>query len=168
MPMSLNKPSLLSVLLVVACVALFALPAAAELGGVMFVSGARQGNFKGSPKGNGREGMRILEVRTQVASPSGRASGKRQHKPITVVKEVDAASPKLTQALQRREVLQVTIEFNPAGRTPEKMELTNAVIVNIHTVRQGAKEAEEIELEYQKIEWTFTGGKKTLSDDWHQ
>lgn len=170
--MYFNKLRLSLAPFLVACVLLPALPATAELGGIMIVTSARQGEINGPAKLNGKEGIPILSVSTATApsrdTPTGLASGRRQQRPVTIVKEIDAASPKLMQALKTHELLQVMIEFHPQAKSPERLNLTNATVANFRTVKQGNKEVEEIELIYEKIEWTFAGGKKTVSDDWHQ
>jgi type VI secretion system secreted protein Hcp len=166
--MSFNRPLVRFLLLVATLVLLVALPATAQPGGVMFVTGAKQGAFKGGA----REGIRVIEVMHSVTSPrdpqSGLASrsGKRQWKPITIVKEVDAASPKLFRALQTNELLQVELEFNAAGKAPKTVNLGEARIVSIRKARQGAREVEHIQFVYQKIEVTFRDGRKSYADDW--
>jgi|SRR5215472_1182106 len=166
--MSFNRPSVRFLLLTATFVLLVALPAIAQPGGVMFVTGAKQGAFKGGA----REGIRVIEVMHSIISPrdpqTGLASrsGKRQWKPITIVKELDAASPKLFRALQSNEILQVELEFNPAGKAPKTINLTDARILKIRKARQGAREVEQIDFVYQKIEVTFRDGRKSFTDDW--
>jgi type VI secretion system secreted protein Hcp len=168
--MSFNRPFVPPALLVATCVLLAGMPAAAATGGVMFVTGARQGAFKGDARISGKQGIPVIEIIHSVTSPrdpqSGQASGKRQWKPITIVKEVDSASPKFFRALQTREVLHVEREFNAAGKAPKIVNLSDARIVNIRKARQGGKEVEQIEIIYQKIELTFPDGKKAYTDDW--
>jgi type VI secretion system secreted protein Hcp len=168
--MRFNRPLVPSVLLVATCVLLVSLPAFAATGGVMFVTGARQGAFKGEARISGQQGIPVIEIIHSVTSPrdaqSGQASGKRQWKPITIVKEVDSASPKFFRALQTKEVLQVKLEFNAAGKAPKTVNLSDARIVNIRKARQRGREVEQIEIIYQKIELTFPGGKKAYTDDW--
>lgn len=42
---------------------------------------------------------------------SGQATGRRQHKPLTVVKPLDKASPMLFQALVQNQEIEATLEF---------------------------------------------------------
>lgn len=173
-----SKTSVRSVLLASACILLLVLPAMAALDGFIFVQGARQGAFKGSLKRNGREASRVIEVNSSIEAPrdphTGLASGKRQHKPIVIVKEVDAASPQYFRALTNHEELsEVVIEFNLRGKSPEKLTLKNAMITGIQkrpnrAGKNQGHETEEITFTYREIEWTWTGGKKTFSDDWKQ
>ena len=87
--------------------------------------GTKQGSIKGTSKVKGHEGWLDIEsvevnglalneendaaLRRDVAS--GHPSGKRQHKTITIVREVDAASPKLWSALVNNETFKsITVE----------------------------------------------------------
>jgi type VI secretion system secreted protein Hcp len=190
--MSFKRLSVVSTLVVGASFLLAAVPARAQNGGVMFVTSA---NAKGNATITEKQGSRVIEVKTIVSprdqqsgltpgkresvSPrdpqsglptgqrqSGLPAGKRQWKPITIVKEIDSASPKLFQAFKQNEFLQVKVEFNPNGKTPKTIELQGASIANLHNVRQGNREVEEVELTYQKIEVTYSNGKKSYADDW--
>jgi type VI secretion system secreted protein Hcp len=180
-------------MLVAASFLLVTLPARAQNGGVMFVTSA---NPKGNATITEKQGSRVIEVKHSIVSPrdqqsgltpgkrqnvsprdpqsglptgqrqSGLASGKRIWKPITIVKEADAASPKLFQALRQNELLEVRLEFNPGGKTPKTIELQGATIANLQKVRQGNKDVEEIEFKYEKIVVTQQDGKKSYADDW--
>ena len=188
--MGFKRLSLPSMLLLAASFVL-ALPAGAQLGGVMYVTSA---NNKGNATITGKEGSRVLDVRhsTSIVSPRdpqsglptgqrqresglptgqrqrepGVASGKRIWKPVTIVKEIDSTSPKLLQALRQNEVLEVKLEFTPGGKAPKAISLQGATITNLQRVRQGGKDVEEIEFRYEKIEITHQNGQKSYSDDW--
>jgi type VI protein secretion system component Hcp len=78
----------------------------------------KQGKITGSSsKGHG--GVRNLEgmlchsfnysIESQIDLGKDQATGKRQHKPIVIVKEVDESSPLLFQALCTNEVLQSAV-----------------------------------------------------------
>jgi type VI secretion system secreted protein Hcp len=142
-----------------------------------------------APKGNesitGKGGSRVIEVKhsNSIVSPrdpqsglptgkrqreSGVASGKRIWKPITIVKEIDSASPKFWQALRQNDVLQVKLEFDPNAKTPKTIELQGATIADLRSRRQGAKEVEEIDFRYEKLEVTHRDGRKSNADDWEQ
>ncbi|HWX53018.1 MAG TPA: type VI secretion system tube protein Hcp [Verrucomicrobiae bacterium] len=156
--MFFSKTSVRSILLTVICIALVALPAMAALDGYIIIRGVRS---------------RVIEVKSSIASPrdpqSGMASGKRQHKPLTIVKEVDKASPMYMKAAREHEMLgEVVIEFNRRGQSPEKLTLNNAMITQVRLMprRGGTGEEEEITFTYQKIEWSLAGGKKSYADDW--
>jgi type VI secretion system secreted protein Hcp len=120
---------------------------------------------------------------TQIDPASGSYAGKRQHKPITIVKEVDSASPLYLTALANNEVLtKLDLNFlktNPQGKTEPyfTITLTNAALVSIvrkpaprpHSGRQQytTNELEEIAITFQKIVYAWTKGGITNSDDWN-
>jgi type VI secretion system secreted protein Hcp len=175
--MSSKRLSVLSIVVVAASFLSAALPARAQNGGVMFVTST-------TPRGSsitGKEGSRVIGVKHSIVSPrdpqsglptgkrqqaSGVASGRRIWKPITILKEVDSTSPKFWQALRQNDVLQVRLEFNPNGKTPKTIELQGATIANLRNIQQGGKPVEEIEFKYEKIEVTYSDGKKSYADDW--
>ncbi len=70
---------------------------------------------------------------------SGQATGRRQHSPVTIVKEVDEASPLLWQALCTNESFQsASLQFvQPNSNGKETVyytiELTNSAIVGYRT-----------------------------------
>lgn len=172
-----KRLSVLSIVFVAASFLSAALPARAQTGGVMFVTST-------SPRGSsitGKQGSRVIEVKHSIVSPrdpqsglptgqrqraSGVASGKRIWAPITIVKEIDSASPKFWQAIRQNDVLQVRLEFNSNGKTPKTIELQGATIANVRNIQQGGKPAEEIEFRYEKIAVTYRDGKKSYADDW--
>ena len=120
--------------------------------------------------GKGETKVHVTSVSQQIAAPrdmsTGMASGKRMHKPITITKEVDRASPMLMRTMQSNGVLpQVTIEFAGGagtGKAAQKIVLTNAMVSSIKTT--GATET--LTLTYEQIEVTYAGGGKTAMDDW--
>src|SRR6187402_2164909 len=68
------------------------------------VKGAKQGDIKGSVTQKGREGMiAVHSFHHHITSPrdsaSGQATGKRQHGPFTIIKEIDKSTPLLHKAL---------------------------------------------------------------------
>ena len=151
----------------------------------MTAKGRKQGDIAGNVTEKGREGTIALSaVAYEIATPydqqTGQASGRRQHKPVTIVKTIDQASPKLLHALATNEVLtSVKIEFwrsSPETAGPYfTIALTNALIVDFALKSSSDQEPsgfekfeyEEIDMTYQKIEWTWTQGGITASDDWN-
>lgn len=144
----------------------------------------RQGDVKGGATEKGREGsIPLISVAYEVDVPidpaTGHVTGRRAHKPITIVKVIDQATPKLLQALVANEVVtSVKIEFwrtSPEAAAPYFiMTLTNGLVTNVtlssssdeHERQPDAQELEEIELTFQKItvSWTATGDQ--AEDDW--
>lgn len=113
------------------------------------LAGGSPGSFTGLPHG----------ARSPRSGGASSSSGKRQHNPIVVTKEVDLASPKLAQALLGKEILRtVTINFSrvePGRKHPwHTIVLTNALITRIDRVSiPGAKGlGEKIEFAFEKVE----------------
>jgi type VI secretion system secreted protein Hcp len=147
--------------------------------------GQKQGDIAGNVTEKGREGsIGLFSVSYQIDTPidpfSGAATGKRSHKPVTIVKAIDRATPKLLEALVTNEILSsVRIEFwRPTPETEAPyfiVALTNALVVESKfsspddNGRELDKyeEYEEIQLTYQKIEWTWVQGGVTAQDDWN-
>ena len=151
----------------------------------MTVKGLKQGQMNGGVILKGREGsIAVFAVAHEIVSPrdaaSGLPTGKRQHKPLTITKEIDKASPLLFKSLVTNETLtEVVLKFyapNAAGIEVNNyiIKLTNATIVSIDTdmqdnkIEPGSKlpVLEEASFVYQKIEWTWVDGGITTSDNW--
>ncbi len=151
--------------LFVLCCALTALlsavPAMAAVNAYMTVKGAKQGAIKGEGMS---ESIRLISVVRDT--PTGMSTGRRMHSTITIVREVDAASPKFATALSTNESLsEVVITFEGAtggAKTAQKIVLTNATILSIRKAGRN----EQITLDYQAIEVTRTDGGKSATDDW--
>jgi type VI secretion system secreted protein Hcp len=153
--------------------------------------GEKQGTFKGSGRTKGNHaGKSVLtgacfgfsfSVQSPRDSIAGQPVGKRRHQPITIRKEVDAASPQLFSAVASREILAATIEIFEAGTgrlTPNyTAELSGGVISGIkrvppaikgqtHSGGQRTFEQEEISFTFQMIDVTWNDGGITMHDDW--
>jgi type VI secretion system secreted protein Hcp len=192
------------------------------------VEGKVQGKINGSVTQKGRENSILVhsfdnEILVPQDPATGQVTGKRQHDPIVILKEIDKSSPLLWRALVNNEVLTTwvldfwapaAIAAGPApiaagpapiaaGPAPlvagpalvagtsaivagttviaagteakiYSVSLTNAIIVSIHEfmddnelpANTGLPLQEEIAFTYQKIQWTWTDGGITASDDW--
>lgn len=155
------------------------------------IEGAKQGNFKGSVDPGGKAGKlgagKIAGIRfnAETTSPrdtaTGLATGKRQHKPITITKEWDAASPQLFQALVTNEILNhVLFEFvkvNPKGESSIHftVRLTDAAVASMRSYldltdtsgdRFDAHELEDVAFTFKTIEIEDRDGKTRAIDDW--
>jgi len=121
------------------------------------VTGQKQGAFSQTP-------IAVTAVSHEIVSPrdpaSGLPTGKRQHKPITITKEVDASSPLFLNALVENENLPTVVITLTSGGSTETITLTNASIsqYDLH----GSNETWQFT--YQKIEWTV--GNTVAQDDW--
>jgi len=147
------------------------------------IRGTKQGQFKGDdlhgPQGNKIAG---LAFRYGLASPhdaQGLATGRRQHDSVLLVKEWDAASPQIFQAIATNEVItEVNFEFlktTAAGVDSlyYTIKLTNASIVkvsmHVDAPTPGApgdtRELEEVSFVFQKIEMASLDGHTAAADD---
>ena len=106
--------------------------------------GTKQGQFKAeSSKGKtSREADGWFEVQSfdlggelPVNASRSAAAGKTQHKPFTLTKEVDGATPKLLQAHVTNETLESIIiqTVNEQNQASKTITLTNAIISEIKT-----------------------------------
>ena len=149
------------------------------------LKGSKQGDIKGSVTQKGREdSIMVIAVSHDVVSPrdaaSGLPTGKRQHKPFIITKEVDKSSPLLYNALVNNEsITSWTLQFwQPDPKGVEKqhysIELENAQIAGIrlemlnnkYPENMDHKEREQGSFTYQKIVWTWQDGGITAEDDW--
>jgi type VI secretion system secreted protein Hcp len=144
------------------------------------VTGVKQGQFKGdNPSGK----MIGLGFENQILSPrdlaTGQASGKRQHKPLKIIKEWGPASPQFYEAVVNNELLtNVLLEF--VQTTPQGIEQVfytiNLTDASISDFRQfigpwpettaNLRELEEIEFVFEKIEIHHIIGKTSAEDTW--
>jgi type VI secretion system secreted protein Hcp len=140
---------------------LSAVPAMAAVNAYMTVKGAKQGPIKGDAMS---DSIKLISVVRDT--PTGMSTGRRMHATITIVREVDAASPKFATALSTNESLsEVVITFEGAtggAKTAQKIVLTNATILSIRKAGRN----EQITLDYQAIQVTWSDGGKTATDDW--
>lgn len=154
------------------------------------LKGQKSGDIKGSVTQKGREdSILVIAVSHSIVSPrdpaSGLPTGKRQHKPFVITKELDKSSPLLYNVLCTNENLpEWTLKFwTPQGAGGPGMgsevqhftiKLTNANIASIdyrmlnNKIPENLqrKEYEEIAFTYQRIEWVWTDGGITAEDDW--
>ncbi|HTZ04355.1 MAG TPA: type VI secretion system tube protein TssD [Gaiellaceae bacterium] len=129
-----------------------------DVAATVTVTGQKQGPFSNDP-------IPVTAVSHEIVSPrdpaSGLPTGKRQHKPITITKEVDASSPLFLNALVTNENLKtVVITLTTADKTVETITLTNASVAQYD--QHGGNET--IQFTYQKIEWQV--GNALAEDDW--
>jgi type VI secretion system secreted protein Hcp len=127
--------------------------------GTVNITGAKQGAFST---------IVLTGLTHEISSPrdpaSGLPTGKRQHKPITITKELDRTTPLLLNALVTNETLtSVLIGLERNGQQVATIKLTNASVSNY--VTHGL--TEKWSFTYQKIEWDWLGnGGVIAQDDW--
>ena len=155
------------------------------LNAYLTLKGAKQGDIKGSVTQKGRaDSIMVIAVQHEVTSPrdaaSGLPTGKRQHHPFIITKELDKSTPLLFNALVNNESLTEwkLQHWQPSPSGVEKqhytVELENASIAYIRSIMPNNKhpelmkfaEYEEIGFTYQKITWTWMDGGITAEDDW--
>jgi type VI secretion system secreted protein Hcp len=164
--------------------ALLALPLSASAAYEFYVQieGTKQGKFKAEcGQKEWKDAMAGIdfayEVTTATEVGTGQASGRRQHKPIVITKEVGAASPQLFQALVQNEVLKSVlisfVETNAEGvvEVVHTIKLTNARVTSLKTflgTSSGSKDMRLLEtfsLSFQRIDIENKPGKTMASDD---
>ena len=151
----------------------------------LMIKGQKQGAINGPVTVKQHENSILIHAfDNQVTSPrdptTGQASGKRQHQPVMILKDVDTTSPQLWTALVTNETLTSWVlgfwMTTAAGveMLSYTVTLTNASIVsidefmadNLLPANVGLPLREQITFTYQKIQWTWTEGAITATDDW--
>ncbi len=161
----------------VICLAAASQLSSASVNAYLIIEGTKQGKFKGAATGAGAGKISISDFSYSAASPRDQAtaqpSGKRMHGTVTIMKEVDSASPLLMRAMTTNEVLtSVDIEFvHPGPKGPEvykTLHLTDALVTSIQASGAGAGKTEEITFtaESQNIQAMDKNGGKSAMDDW--
>jgi type VI secretion system secreted protein Hcp len=149
------------------------------------IKGAVQGEIKGDVRERSREeSIRVTAVSHEVLAftdaRSGLPTGRRQHKPLVITKEVDTSSPQLYSMLANNEITTEWLlrfwRLSASGRELQyyTVELLNARIVEIrfempnnrYPENLQLKEREHVSFCYQKITWRFEDGGITAEDDW--
>jgi type VI secretion system secreted protein Hcp len=148
-------------------------PASAQIHIYIKIEGAKQGILKAEPTekrpvGRGTEWLSLVGVIKTTPAAT-------QNTPIVVTREVDAASPKLWQAVTTNEMLpNVTIEFSKTTAGKESVyriiKLQQAVIASDKKTprkQNDAHEFEEVLLRFQKIQIEDIAGSTSTTDDWN-
>lgn len=148
------------------------------------VVGQKQKTFQTDRGGKTASQIPVLFLTEEVTIPidpaTGQPTGRRMHKPLTLIKELDASSIHFFEAAVTNETLtSVTCTFyrafhsEGAGmRAYFKIALTNAHIVDYKDAGDGVNgtaprdERESISLTYQRIELTDLDSNGTATDDW--
>ena len=149
------------------------------------MKGQKSGDIQGSVTQKGHENsILVFAVEHSIQSPrdpaTGLPTGRRQHKPLVISKEVDKASPLLYRMLVSNEAITTwELQFwrpSPTGVEQQfyTVKLTNASIANINFHLPNTKdpnlmkfpEYEEVAFTYQQIEWIWTDGGITAQDSW--
>jgi type VI secretion system secreted protein Hcp len=145
------------------------------------------GQATGVIQGEGPNGtIETLAFQHEIVSPrdaaSGLPTGRRQHKPLTIVKPIDKATPLLHKLLTQNENAQVVIDFfrkNPQTGVQEKyytITLTDATVSSIRDWKPNTRDLsadragdlQEVSFTYRRITWTYKTGGVTHQDDWSE
>lgn len=96
---------------------------------------------------------------------SGMASGKRQHQPFVITKQVDSASPKLFEAVSSgKHFATVQVAYvNARGQVIKRVEMSDVMLA---VRKAGGSQMEEVQFTFQKITLQDSNGKTTATDDW--
>lgn len=151
------------------------------------LKGKSQGEIKGESTQRGEHRDDALEIygwNHEVISPrdaaSGLPTGKRQHKPLQIIKKIDKASPLLMNALCTNEEIE---EFTMRLYRPERsgseqfffeIKITGANISSIRHESRFNKEEKNMRIEpleyvsltYQTISWSQVVDSTTAQDSW--
>ena len=149
------------------------------------LTGETQGEIQGSVTRKGQEdSIKVIAFEHEVVSPrdaaSGRPTGKRQHRAITITKEIDRSTPLLMNALVNNEnISEWELQFWQPSKSGKQVQHYTIQLVNasIAGIRQEMlnnkypenlrhKEREHISFCYQKITWTWMDGGISAEDDW--
>ncbi len=154
------------------------------------LKGQQQGEIKGSVTQKGREGrIAVIASAHEIVAPhdagSGQPTGKRQHKPFVLTKEVDVATPPLHTLLVRNETItDWELQFwaaqarggSGAGTEVQhySVRLFDARLVGLHfqmfdlrdPVLAKLPEREILTFVYGRIQWTWTLGGLVAEDHW--
>jgi type VI secretion system secreted protein Hcp len=150
----------------------------AALNAYLNLKGQKQGDIKGSVTRKGQEGaIQVIAVSHEILSPrdaaSGLPTGKRQHKPLVIRKQIDKSTPILYSMLVNNENISSWDlgVYLPNAKGSESLaytiSLTDVGIASIRTITEAdGTLIEEVSFTYKKIDWTWTDGGITAMDDW--
>ncbi|MEP7104401.1 MAG: type VI secretion system tube protein TssD [Chloroflexota bacterium] len=144
----------------------------------MSAKGQKTGDFLGDSNQKGHQAdTTVLAYSYEIVSPrdaaSGQATGKRQHKPISITKALGSNSPQYLNALATNETINtVVINFFKADKGGSlvnyyRVTLTDASLADIsqHSI-SGGEVSEDYSFTFRKIQQDDLIAKKTWVDDW--
>ena len=153
--------------------------AAAGVHITMTVNGQKTGPFKGDDNPIARAAANLITVlayQYELVSPrdpaSGQASGKRQHKPVTITHVMGGSSPEFLNSEATNENLKtVVINFFRVDRKGKEINyyrvtLTDASISDVRQYTSGADVLEDVQFTFRKIEQDDFIAKTNFLDRW--
>ncbi len=155
------------------------------LNAYLTLTGETQGLVEGSVTQAGREGMMEVngwnhEVISRFKAGTGRTTGKRRHKPITVIKPIDKATPILANILVNNEnITDWRLDCWRPSRSGKEQQYYTIELINASIAGIGAEQLdntypenmplevrEHVRFTYEKVIWTWQDGGITAEDDW--
>ncbi|MCJ8315117.1 MAG: Hcp family type VI secretion system effector [Saccharospirillaceae bacterium] len=148
------------------------------------IIGENQGEIEGACEIPSREGsMLVYAVDHCVELPTdnrGVSSGRRLHRPLTITKEIDKASPMILQALCTGERLsEVSLDYYRIDEIGSeelyyKVILSNALVSKVKpwmpnsldATKSGYRHMEDVSFIYEKIRWTWELDGIEFEDVW--
>ena len=153
----------------------------------MTVEGTEQGKIEGGSQLKGREGtIEVQQFVHEVCMPhdsnTGTPTGSALHKPLTVCKSFDKASPKLHKALAHGERLKSVelkwYRIKPDGKQEHYYthRLEDAIVVSIKPYMRNRldrdseeyQHMEEVSFTYRKVTWTWEPEGIGAEADWRE
>jgi type VI secretion system secreted protein Hcp len=122
------------------------------------------------------------EVMTAREAGSGMATGRRQYKPLVIRKRIDKATPLISKALCKNEVIDAVFKFfrpNPTGDgTTEQfytVEIKKGRIASdkqispdsFNPALSNQPEMQEVSFVFHSIRWAYTNGGVEHEDTWN-
>ena len=154
---------------------------------ILAVEGERSGEIKGGCMIRPHEGkIEVLafnhRLHVPVVAATGEISGKVANQPVTVIKEIDRATPTLLSALINNEIITnwelKFYQINEKGALENyfTIKLTDARVIDIKTLMSQVKKSEskgetpmeEISFTFGKINWTHEATGTETEFDWKQ
>jgi type VI secretion system secreted protein Hcp len=141
------------------------------------IKGKVQGALTGGVSAQAYNGqIQVNSVVFGVGSPydvaTGLATGKRVARPVKITKPFDRSSPLLHLATVTNESLTVDISYTVEGQGHKSyatLSLTNAMVRDFQNeVTATGAAVETISFTYTKVEFTWTDGGISSTDDWSQ
>ncbi|MHB1024438.1 MAG: type VI secretion system tube protein TssD [Desulfobacteria bacterium] len=154
------------------------------------MKGQKTGQVKGSCTQKGREDMIMVHAYThEIVTPrdaaSGLPTGKRQHKPLTITKEIDKATPLLynimvtNENISEFELLFWKPQLKAATGVGSEVQFFTIKLINANIAQMQEyildnkipsnmpiPPMETVSFTYQKIIWTWVDGGIEAVDDW--
>lgn len=151
------------------------------------IEGKNQGKMEGDCAQKGREKtILVYAIDHSLEIPrdtlTGMPTGQRVHKPFTITKHVDPASPLIMQACctgEQMKTWQLDYYHITETGTEElyyQVKLENAIIVSIRHFKPTVflpdnkpyHDMEEVSFSYEKITWTHKIANKEAVDNWKE